>query len=143
MSGAFIGDGYERLEKIPATKRYPAVTIKYRPAKRAERNQIYIDNETIVKKGGDHILTAWKRLCSYAAKHLVEWDITKTVTSTIDGEQVESEVAVDITPENVGCIEPNLIDEILRRINGYDNEAIEDEDRYAKADVAEVDDSKN
>lgn len=144
MSSAFVGDGYERTDTIPQTRRHPEVTITYRPALRSDRAQLVLDNGKLLDKGGDSILKAHKNTSSFIAKRIVKWDITRTQKKTVDGESVDEEVDLEITPENVAKLEPNLVDSIFRCVAGYDDDKdVEAVDATRKRDAEEAESAKN
>lgn len=69
MARAIIDDGYTITTTIPASNRYPEVTIVYRPPTTRELRKID------AALGGD-IDAAVTASAEYVAAHLCSWDIT-------------------------------------------------------------------
>lgn len=141
MPSAFFNDGYTRVDKIPATKRHPAVEITYRPMLRGERNSHILRNGKLIDKGGDAVDEASRKTAEALAARLVDWDITQELV--VDGET--KQVKVPINAANIGRLEPNLFETIFRAVCGYDDEKMdaEEKDPYAKADKAEAEAAGN
>lgn len=100
MARAIIDDGYTIPITIPASNRYPAVTIAYRPPTIRELRKI--DAALI---GGD-IDAAVTASAEYVAAHLCSWDITSEAGP------------MPITPATVERLEPVLFAVIFNLTRG-------------------------
>lgn len=122
MPGAFIEDGYQREDVIPATKRHCEMRITYRPMLREQRNRLAMQVSRLIDQKKE--VEATKITAVEIAKQLISWDAG-------DG-------TPPISPEAVARLEPNLFESVYRAVGGYDDEDIE-----AASESSEVADVKN
>lgn len=109
MPGAFISDGYQREDVIPATRRHSELRISYRPMLREQRNRLAMQVSRLIDQKKE--VEATKITAGELAKQLVSWDAGPDTPP--------------VSPEAVARLEPNLFEAVYRAVAGYDDEELE------------------
>lgn len=118
MSTAFIDDGYTEEQTFAATDKYPAVTIKFRPMLRQQRDDLSRMSRAVdalersgcpadeLKRRGREL---HKAVSEALAAHVVTWDITDSRDQPVDPKD----------PKNWSGVEPHLLEKIYIAVANY------------------------
>lgn len=112
---AFIDDGYTETETLPATDKYPAVTITFRPMLRQELDRVTSRGRSAAELEGKPGVTgemldrANKEATEFAsaalARHIKSWDVKDSKGNT-----------VEITAANMAKVQRHLFEQFLMTV---------------------------